>query len=750
MGDLVSFPYLEPTPAPQLSRPQELQVVTPCQPLDASACTGVMAALHSLGAPLTLELRASETTVQVRLSCLARPAEELERAIRGAAPAWDLAPADPPAPPVGTLRRVCLLERPGVPAHAPLRDVTGFGDGDPLVAILEAVQPLAPDEQLLVRYLLRPARASTVAAAQRELTRPAPAHRLIDLLPVLFGAGPRLPRFEGSLQRLLERRLTQPAFELLGVVALAGSGAARLESRARSLTSVFRGSFDAGYGGLYPNTWSTHATPDTLPVVWREDTRLLLVTTAELAALWHPPSSRVLVPGVTHLQRPTTLVPRQIVQNDGLLLGVRRQRGQEVEVRLPRQDLHYGHLAVLGATGQGKSTLVEHLLAQLAAAADRPALAVIDPHSPLVLNLPRRGLRPARHDDVVLLELGDVEHPIGLSFFQRDPDVPPDAHVEATFALCRLLFRDAWSETRMADAVWALTTALCQLPGSTLLDVPRLLTDANFRRRAAAQLNDPVAREWYADFDALSEAGRREVARPILYRLRHLYRAPAVRNILCQTSGPNFTALLDAGAIVLVSLAGPAIQAEADLLGELIIARLHLALLARLTRPQKQPRRLYLAVDESQRFRGAGLPILLAEGRKVGVSLVLSTQFLAGWSEQLAESVLGNIGTLVSFRCGPNDSRCLASLLKPFTPEVLENLNRHEAVAKLQVNGVTMPAFDFRTLPIDGSPDEEALARIRAHTHARYARPRCQVGAELGVRQPEPAQAWNRVDVDEE
>ena len=84
-------------------------------------------------------------------------------------------------------------------------------------------------------------------------------------------------------------------------------------------------------------------------------------------------------------------------------------------------------------------------------------------------------------------------------------------------------------------------------------------------------------------------------------------------------------------------------------------------------------------------------------------------RFLDSWGEALTQSVLGNVGALVAFRPSGNDSRHLGHAFRPFTPEHLEDLDRFEAVVKLQVDGRTAPAFDIRTqeprLQPSGLPD---------------------------------------------
>jgi hypothetical protein len=674
----------------------------------------------------------------------------MERAIRGMAPLWEIEPSPQPLLSEAPLRLVCELRRLGQPDWAPLREANPHAEPDPLGAILEAVQPLDESEYLWLGLVVQCASRQRVAAARKQLTQAAPITTASELLSQLVGTGQMVPRFEPRLQKLLEERLERQCLELSGAMAIGGTDRPRLASRARSLTAVFSTALDGGFGGITVNNWRWQAGSQPLSPHWSNHAPSLLLTSSEIASFWHPLSAQVRVPGTVLQKRPVVTLPPQVARATGLLLGVHRERGRELPVHLPQTDLAAGHLICIGRTGVGKSTAIHRLVRQLIAASDRPGVGLLDPHGDLATDIVLRSVRPEREGDVIFLELGDSSYPIGLPLFWAPPQVEKDAQVQATFSILRLIFREHWSPTRMEDAVFAVTATLCQLSSATVMDVPRLFSDPVFRRRALAQLSDPVALTFWSDYEALSEASQREMIRPVLYRLRSFYRSQAIRNIVCQPKGINFVELLDRGAVLLVSLAGSAIQGEADLLGELLIAQLHLAALSRLNRPPQHRKSFFLAVDESQRFRGASLPILLSEGRKLGLPLLLSTQYLAAWGEILGESVLGNIGTLIAFRCGASDSQRLNHSIRPFTPDQLEDLDRFEAIAKLQIGGHTIPAFDFRTLPVSTSADPERLDRIRAKTRSDFARPRQVVESEINATYSEQNHAWGRGDIDEE
>ena len=110
--------------------------------------------------------------------------------------------------------------------------------------------------------------------------------------------------------------------------------------------------------------------------------------------------------------------------------------------------------------------------------------------------------------------------------------------------------------------------------------------------------------------------------------------------------------------------------------------------------------------------------------------VIAISQHLGAWPEALAESIIANQGTFIAFRLGPTDARKLAPVLRPFTAEQLEELNKFEAVARLHIQGHLHPAFPLRTMP-PPPQDAELLAVLRARSRSLYTRPRSEVEAEL-------------------
>jgi hypothetical protein len=104
-------------------------------------------------------------------------------------------------------------------------------------------------------------------------------------------------------------------------------------------------------------------------------------------------------------------------------------------------------------------------------------------------------------------------------------------------------------------------------------------------------------------------------------------------------------------------------------------------------------------LDEFQIFTTLSLANMLSELRKYRVGLVLTQQYLSQNVIEIRDSILGNVGTIISFRVGLSDAELLA---KEFYPEItatdLASLPNHAVYLKLMVNGVVSRPFSAETL----------------------------------------------------
>ena len=157
---------------------------------------------------------------------------------------------------------------------------------------------------------------------------------------------------------------------------------------------------------------------------------------------------------------------------------------------------------------------------------------------------------------------------------------------------------------------------------------------------------------------------------------------------------------MDGSKILLVNLAkGKIGEDAASLLGALVVSRIGLAALGRADMPETERRDFYVYLDEFHSFTTLHLANMLSELRKYRVNLILAHQYLSQLDPQVRDAILGNVGTLVSFRLGLADAEILE---KEFAPELhgldLVSLPNYHIYLKLMIDGVVSRPFSGGTV----------------------------------------------------
>jgi hypothetical protein len=89
---------------------------------------------------------------------------------------------------------------------------------------------------------------------------------------------------------------------------------------------------------------------------------------------------------------------------------------------------------------------------------------------------------------------------------------------------------------------------------------------------------------------------------------------------------------------------------------------------------------------------------MMAELRKYGVGLTLAHQHLHQLEPDIRHAVLGNAGTLISFRVGAEDASYLAKEFQPtFNVQDLINLPNQNVYLRLMIDGEPSWAFSAST-----------------------------------------------------
>jgi len=338
------------------------------------------------------------------------------------------------------------------------------------------------------------------------------------------------------------------------------------------------------------------------------------------------------------------------------------------------------HAFVLGQTGVGKTTFLLNLLAQLI---ERGAgFAFFDPHGDAAVQLsdliPRR-----RSRDTVYLrpQDQDTEHPIG---FNPLADVELGQRHQRAAAITesiRALHANSWGD-RLDWILYNSLRALLDCPGTTLLDVPRLLVDEGFRLRVMERIQDPaVSSYWTTEFAAYDRAFRTVAVSPVQNKVGKLVAHPPLRAVFGQANGRlDLATVLDRRQLLIADLSGIGAH-SANLMGSIYVSALVEEAMSRAAGERVAP--FYLVIDEAHRFTTETLATALSEARKYNLGIILADQFLDQTPERIQSAIFGNVGTLVSFRIGGADAaRVERTFGGQVTGEQLTDLDPYIAILR--------------------------------------------------------------------
>jgi hypothetical protein len=362
------------------------------------------------------------------------------------------------------------------------------------------------------------------------------------------------------------------------------------------------------------------------------------------------------------------------------------------------------HFYVVGKTGTGKSHLLRNMSAQDIAAGC--GCALFDPHGDLVSSV-RRSMATAREDDLMYLDLTDP-----ALRWRFNPLAGIDAANRALGAaglveVFRKLWPDDWGP-RLEHLLRNVVFTLLEIPGSTLADIPALLSDRNHRNSLVSRLENRTVRDfWFEEFNNYSPAFRAVVTAPLQNKLGALLTDPTLHRFLTESGDAiDLRSVMDEGRILLVNLdKGRIGEGPAVAIGSFLLSHIALAGIGRSDQGEENRKDFFVYLDEFQTFTTLALANMLSELRKYRVSMILANQHLSQLETEIRDAVFGNVGSLVAFRVGAADASYLSREFAPtFSATDLISLPRFHVYVRLQIDGEQSAPFSATTLPQSWAP----------------------------------------------
>jgi len=368
-----------------------------------------------------------------------------------------------------------------------------------------------------------------------------------------------------------------------------------------------------------------------------------------------------------------------------------------------RQSDRRMHALVIGKTGTGKTHLLRLILTQDIQAG--AGFAVFDPHGDMARDI-RDVASQARGTDVVYIEPVDSASPWRFNPFAG---VGPESRSLAATGIVEV-FKKLWTDDwgpRLEHLLRNVAFALLETEGATFGHIPQLLTDRTYRLELARGLtNQTVVDFWCHEFDAYTPAFRSTVIAPLQNKVGALLTDPILRRFLTEEGQLlDLRGIMDKGKLLILNLdKGRLGESSSSILGSLILSQIGLASLSRTSVPENERRDFAVVLDEFQSFTTLSLASMLSELRKFRVAICAATQYLSAVQPPIRDAVLGNVGTLISFRVGAADAADLAKELgEPVTANDLTGLARYNIFLRLLIDGEPSRAFSATVPGMIGS-----------------------------------------------
>ncbi|MBT4917066.1 type IV secretory system conjugative DNA transfer family protein [Candidatus Peregrinibacteria bacterium] len=381
------------------------------------------------------------------------------------------------------------------------------------------------------------------------------------------------------------------------------------------------------------------------------------------------------------------------------------------------------HVYVIGKTGMGKSTLLENMVYSDIMAGR--GVGVIDPHGDLadaVLNF----IPANRTNDVILIDPSDTEYAVAFNMLENVDPALGSIVCSGLVGIFKKIYAESWGP-RLEHILRNTILALLEYPGTTMLGIPRMLADQDYRRQVMKKIQDPVVRSfWFDEFEKMQDKLRVEAISPIQNKVGQFLSSSTIRNIVGQPKSTiDLRFAMDHGKIVIINLSkGKIGEDNSALLGSMFITKFQLDAMSRASIPEKDRRDFYLYVDEFQNFATDAFATILSEARKYKLNLTMANQYIAQMPDEVRDAVFGNVGTLFSFQVGFDDAEYVSQQYgEEVLPPDLVSLSKFHAYMRLLIDGMPSKTFSLATLPPpELNIDPDRIERVRKVSRERYSR----------------------------
>ncbi len=393
------------------------------------------------------------------------------------------------------------------------------------------------------------------------------------------------------------------------------------------------------------------------------------------------------------------------------------------EISIPISHI-INHNLIVGRTGTGKSNLLASLLKIYSGIADAN-IVIFDPHGQLSDQI----IAENKNMEVVYISTQEKYSVngkrIGFNVLSRNGKTSGNIGVitdtiKDLFSGESLFSKGTWGPRLELVFTTILRFMITLDPEANLSDFLSLISRRDSLREMEGKIPEDV---WNALKTVITDRNRwNDFIASTINKLVPILSRPELRRLISsRTDSVDLGSLLEEGnKLIVVEVSKTQMSGDmTSLIGTLILFKIWNSSL----RASKR-NKTFLLLDEAQNFPAKIIAEILSEGRKYGVFLTLSSQYLDQYDRHNLSSIIGNTGSFFAFRCSESDASLLSSSLRP---ESLRN-NTLKSILSSPRNYVTMwnnfsgisePPLSFK--PVKWNMENQAdIEFIKKESISRY------------------------------
>ncbi len=370
------------------------------------------------------------------------------------------------------------------------------------------------------------------------------------------------------------------------------------------------------------------------------------------------------------------------------------------------------HSFIIGATGSGKSKLIQLYIERLARSQNRLnyRVIVIDPHDNLRHDL--EGIP----DSYIVNFANETTELFGGEEVQTDVS----AATELTTSLMKSLLADQFN-ARLERVLRFSLFVLLVAKVMSLDYLKRFLTDIELRNEIMKHVGNNVPQNikmfFASDFNEIRTTHYNEAILPIVSLVDEMQLQPA----LVSESEQSLAKLVQSNYLTVFSL-------NKVTMGEKVVKTVSGLLIQQiflLAQARAFTEHVILIIDEVSVVQNPALASILAEARKFNLSVILTQQYFGQIEKDLRDAIFANVYNYYTFRVSEEDAQALAGNLNMEIPkEIVESeqakgvkeeqlkikflteLNPRECLLRISANGQVLPCFKAKTMDVSTSDNK--------------------------------------------